>query len=162
MTRAKTKEFPLSDEVPSAFSETAKKAAEKAWKKRSDAAAAAILIPTAPYRIIGDSDAGRWFVEQADVTRSQRPDDPDYLTYMHRYMLMGFGRGGSLPEPDYTAYIGLLADDQPTAKLEWCRIGKKRKGFFTYARARSWLLEYLQPVRDESTYFTPDGKDSQP
>jgi hypothetical protein len=154
---AKAKEFELSTGVPEAVQESDLKRAQAAWQRRSDAAADAVAIPEKPYRIIGDEEAGAWFVEEAVADRSAEPA-PDWSFRMSRVICVDDdGRWGYLP-PDYSSLIAKLDADRPTAELKWRRIGRKRKGWFTYARALTWLREYLEPVRAESVYFGPDGQ----
>lgn len=164
MSAAKTKpkEFGLSSEVPEAVLETELERARDAWKARSDAAAARVIVPAAPYRIRGDGEAGVWFVEAAEVVRSPQPTGPlhSHLLMLHLY---SYGLGSverRMPAEYYTGQMAALAENRPTAKLEWNKVGKRNRGFFTYARAAKWLREYLEPVREESTYFSPDGREA--
>ena len=119
-------------------------------------------MPSAPYCIRGDAAARAWFVEEAQITRSARPSRYHYGGYdaMASYLMRVMRGTHPAPTIDYTPYIQALDADEPSAKLEWVRVGRKSKGFFTYAKARKWLLEYLQPVRDEATFFRPDGSET--
>jgi hypothetical protein len=160
MSASKPKEFGLSDEVPLAFREMDLKRAESAWKARSDAAAEAVAFPSAPYRIRGDSDAGCWFVEEAQIIRSSMPYDERYqIAWMHSMLMRSAGVTEGV-KFDRSPYIATLNADEPTATLEWKKIGKARRGFFTYTKAARWLRQYLEPIRDESTYFTDTGSEA--
>jgi hypothetical protein len=164
MTAAKKpKEFGLSDEVPEAVVETELARAEKAWQARSDSAAEAVKLPAAPYRIRGDEEAQAWFVEEAVVERSDMPGMPYDLYGAWRMMALYHTMDGRLlkaPEIDYAPYIAKIARDRPKAKLVWKKIGRRTRGFFTYAKAAKWLREYLEPVREESVYFTSEGREA--
>jgi post-segregation antitoxin (ccd killing protein) len=150
-------EFGLSDHVPEAVQTVTREDAAKAWQARSDAAAAAVTVPKTPYRIFGDPEAGAWFIEEAQVVRSPMPS----LAFDHRYMLWSYGMlldgRGRERAFDWSSYISNLNADEPTAKLEWNRIGRRRKGFRTYAKAARWLQEHLEPITEAPVYFTPDG-----
>lgn len=156
----KSREFTLSDEVPEAVSETLLHQAQEDWQRRSDAAAAKITIPAAPYRIKGDSEAGCWFVEAAEVERSEQPYDD---SWWRRVPLLFLDRAGGVSlsggPQDHEALIAKLRADRPKAKLVWNRIGRRRRGWRTFARAQAWLREWLEPVNDESVYFLPNGQE---
>lgn len=159
--KVRVREFGLSAEIPEAVQEMELKRAMDAWTARSDAAAALVMLPLAPYRIMGDSKEGTWFIEAAEVVRSEPPRDPNYRWGLPTIVVDEDGHyRHAWPRADHSKHIAVLDIDKPTAKMEWRRIGRKRRGWFTYTKARRWLLEYLEPIRDESTYFTADGHEA--
>jgi hypothetical protein len=132
--------------------------AEASWKRRQKAAIKAIDLPDYPYRIAPDTEAGRWFVECAEVVGSEQPnaygdDDGPFASYQRIAMMMYVGASSGMSDQQRDAYLTKLADDKPTASVEWKKIGRTRRGYFTYTRAKRWLKGWLEPVEGEPRYF---------